>query len=160
MRRTVHSVQLGLAAQGRAIDPGQFRITLVFLGAQPGAVIPVLGSIANSLSFQPCTLLLDRLGTFGRAGVLWLGSKHIPRDLQDFQRSLLTAIDEAGIEHDRKAWKLHLTLYRRLRKQPCIMNTVPVPWLLNGFSLIESVNLKSGVEYRRLGYWNSKSLVN
>jgi 2'-5' RNA ligase len=97
------------------------------------------------------------MGSFRRTGVLWLGAKIIPAPLRDFQQSLIEGIESAGIDRDRKEWKLHLTLYRRLRKPPSIMETVPLAWFLDGFSLIESVSVKSGVEYHRQGHWKCGS---
>ena len=104
-------------------------------------------------------MVLDQLGSFRRTGVLWLGASTIPAALQDFHQSLIEAIESSGIDRDRKQWKLHLTLYRRLRKPPPIMEIVPVTWPLDGFSLIESVSVKSGVEYHRQGHWKSGSSV-
>jgi 2'-5' RNA ligase len=100
---------------------------------------------------------LDQLGSFRRAGVLWLGVSTLPDVLQDFQQSLIEAIEAAGIDRDRKEWKFHITLYRRLRNLPRIMETVPVAWPLDGFSLIESVSVNNGVEYHRQGHWKCGS---
>ena len=77
--------------------------------------------------------MLDQLGSFSRAGVLWLGASTIPAAVRDFQQSLVEALLEAGIGHDRKAWKFHLTLYRKMRKPPPIMDPVAIEWPLDGF---------------------------
>ena len=157
VRHQVHVLQQRIGAEGRAVKPEQFHVTLAFLGMQPGDVIPALCTIASTLTFEPCTVVLDRLGSFRRTGVLWLGAKTIPAPLRDFQQSLIEGIESAGIDRDRKEWKLHLTLYRRLRKPPSIMDIVPLVWSLDGFSLIESVSVKSGVEYHRQGHWKCGS---
>jgi len=103
--------------------------------------------------FSPCSLVFDRFGIFRRAGVLWMGATIVPAALQKFQQALLDELERADIGYDRKAWEPHLTLYRRLRNRPVIMETVPVTWRLNEFSLIESINVKSGIEYHRQGCW-------
>jgi len=157
VRQEVHDIQLKLDAQGRMIPAAQFHITVAFLGMQSVEVLPSLYSIASRLSFPACTLVLDRLGTFHRAAVLWLGATVIPAPLRDFHQDLLDGLNEAGISFDQKAWKPHLTLYRRLRKRPGIMATVPVNWQLDQFSLIESINVKNGVEYHPRGNWKSGS---
>jgi len=159
VRQEVHAIQRSFNGDGRAVKPAQFHVTLAFLGMQPSPLIPDLCTIASTLRFEPCSVVLDRLGSFRRTGVLWLGASTITVVLQNFHQSLIEAIESSGIDRDRKPWKLHLTLYRRLRKPPPIMEIVPVTWPLDGFSLIESVSVKSGVEYHRQGHWKSGSSV-
>ncbi len=157
VRREIHAVQKKLACSGRKVPPEQFHVTLAFLGMQPAEIIPEVAAIASRMHFSPCSLVLDRLGVFRRAGVLWMGATIIPAALQNFQQTLLDELERADIGYDRKAWKPHLTLYRRLRNSPVIMATVPVTWQLNQFSLIESINVKSSIEYCRQGCWKNGS---
>ncbi len=159
VRREIHAVQKKLACNGRKVPREQFHITLAFLGMQPAEIIPEVSAIASCVPFTPCSLVLDRPGTFRRAGVLWIGATIIPAALRNFHQALLDELERADIGYDHKAWEPHLTLYRRLRNSPVIMETVPVTWRLNQFSLIESINVKSGIEYCRQGCWKSGSLV-
>ncbi len=160
IRQEMHAIQQRLNVTGRAIPVTQFHVTLAFLGMQESVLIPKLCEMAAQISFVPCSLVLDRLDTFRRSDVLWLGAEVIPAVLNDFRCALITGLADAGIRFDRKAWKPHVSLYRRLRKPLPIMDTVPVIWPLDGFSLIESVSVKNGVEYRRQAHWNSQSSVN
>jgi 2'-5' RNA ligase len=160
VRGQVQTIQRSFDGDGRAVKPEQFHVTLAFLGMQSSELIPELCGIASTLRFEPCVVTLDRLGIFRRAGVLWLGASAIPTPLQNFQLSLIEAIESGGIDRDRKPWKFHLTLYRRLRNPPRIMETVPVSWPLDGFSLIESVSVNNGVEYHRQGHWKCGSSGN
>jgi 2'-5' RNA ligase len=157
VRQEICTMQKGLEGSGRMIPASHLHITLAFLGQQPPEMIRELCTLASRLHFEPCTLVLDRLGTFRRASVLWLGATAIPDALRDFHQTLLLELEHAAVGFDRKAWKPHLTLYRRLRNRPVIMVTNPVRWRLNEFSLLESVNVKNGVEYHRLGCWKSGS---
>ena len=156
LRHRVEEVQQSLAVSGRPAKPGQFHATLAFLGMQRAEVIPEIQNIATRLSFEPCRIVLDRFGQFRRAGVLWLGASEVPAALLRFQNLLVDQLLEAGIGHDRKAWKFHITLYRKLRKPSPIMNPVAIEWSLNGFDLIESVNVGSGVEYHSIGHWDAE----
>ncbi len=159
VRRAIHTVQNKLTCGGRMIPREQFHVTLAFLGQQAPETIPELCAIAARLHLEPCTLVLDRLGTFRRVSVLWLGSSVMPAALRDFHQALLAELEQAGFGIGRKAWKPHLTLYRRLRNRPGIMETIAVSWRLNQFSLMESINVKGGVEYCRQRQWKSGSLV-
>jgi 2'-5' RNA ligase len=157
VRQEIHAVQKKLACDGRKVPTEQFHITLAFLGMQPADIIREVSAIASRVQFSPCSLVLDRYGIFRRAGVLWIGATIIPDALQNFHQALLDELEMADIGYDRKVWEPHLTLYRRLRSNPVIMATVPVTWQLNQFSLIESINVKSGIEYCRQGCWKSGS---
>jgi 2'-5' RNA ligase len=155
VRRQVHDVQQLLGIDGRAVSPANLHVTLAFLGMQDAAAIPHVSAVAAGLSFEPCRVVLDHLGVFGRGGVLWLGAGTIPAALQNFQQALVAALTAAGIGHDPKPWKLHLTLYRRLRNPPPRLGAVAIEWRLTGFDLIESVGAKNGVEYHLIGHWDA-----
>jgi 2'-5' RNA ligase len=156
LRQAVHTIQQGLGIEGRAVRPEQFHVTLAFLGQQADTLIPDLNKIGDSLSLMPCTIMFDRTGYFSGSRVLWLGASHVPDSLLTFRQSLVDALSESGIAYDQRAWKLHLTLYRRLRKPAGRIENISLSWRLNGFSLMESVNRKNGVEYHRLGYWETR----
>lgn len=157
VRQAVTQLQHTVNAEGRAAKPENFHVTLAFLGMQPPDLIPEICAVAARLTLEPCQVVLDRTGQFRRAGVFWLGASTIPASLWTFQQSLVDALLDAGIGYDRKPWKFHLTLYRRLRKPPRIIDPVAIEWCLNGFDLIESVSVRSGVEYHSIGHWNAES---
>jgi 2'-5' RNA ligase len=159
VRRQASEVQRLLGVDGRAVSTPNLHVTLAFLGMQDAVVIPQVSAVAAGLSFEPCRVVLDRLGVFGRGSVLWLGTETIPAPLQGFQQALVTALTDAGIGHDPKPWKLHLTLYRRLRNPPPKLGPVAIEWNLTGFDLIESVGAKNGVEYHSIGHWGAAGRV-
>ena len=153
VRREVADVQRGLGVDARAVPAANFHITLAFLGMQEAEVIPQVCDVAAGLAFPSCELTLDRVGRFKRAGVLWLGTDEIPTRLERFQHELVGALLAAGIGYDRKPWKPHLTLYRKLRTYPPIMDPVEIRWRPRGFSLVESVSVNRGVEYHDIASW-------
>jgi 2'-5' RNA ligase len=153
VRNRISAVQQDCGAQGRAVPSGNLHVTLAFLGMQEADVIPRVCEVAAGLSFEPCEVTLDQLGRFKRAGVLWLGASHIPDSLLAFQHDLVGALLAAGIGHDRKPWKLHLTLYRKMRTAPPTIGPVAIRWRLDGFSLVESVSVNRGVEYHDIASW-------
>lgn len=130
-------------------------MTLAFLGMQESELVPRVREVASGLAFPRCELRLDRIGRFRRAGVLWLGGSEPPEALVAFQQTLVDALLAAGIGHDRKPWKPHLTLYRKMRNAPSTMGPVEVRWRLQGFSLVESVSVNRGVEYHDIASWNA-----
>lgn len=155
VRREVTGWQRDLSLEGRAVPPQNFHVTLAFLGMQESGSIPLISEVASGLRFPHCEVNLDKPGAFRKAGVLWLGTHEVPDALNRFQNDLVSGLLKAGIGYDRKPWVFHLTLYRKLRKHPVIMHPVDIRWPLDGFSLIESVSVRSGVEYHTIGHWKA-----
>lgn len=155
VRNAVGRVQQSLSFDARPVPAANFHITLAFLGMQDSAVIPLACEVASKLAFPPCEVVLDCLGRFKRAGVLWLGASEVPEALQRFQQDLVGGLLDAGVGYDRKPWKFHLTLYRKMRKPPPTMDPVAINWRLNSFSLVESISVRRGVEYHRVGHWKA-----
>ena len=155
VRKAAAAVQRDCGAEGRAVPPANFHVTLAFLGMQEAEVLPRVLDVAAGLDFPRCELVLDRLGSFRRAGVLWLGASEVPPALASFQQELVGALLSAEIGYDRKPWKPHLTLYRKLRTPPPTMHTVAIRWRLEGFRLVESVSVNRGVVYHDIASWNA-----
>jgi 2'-5' RNA ligase len=153
VRAEVARVQSHLSNAGRAVPPRNFHVTLAFLGMQPAAVIPDICALAGRLRLAPCRVVMDQMGRFPRAGVMWLGASMPPDPLRRFQQDLLDALQDAGIGHDPKPWTFHLTLYRRLRKPFPTLPPVAIEWSVRGFDLVESAAAKKGVEYHSIGHW-------
>lgn len=149
----IEAFQASVPVPGRPVSSRLFHATLVFMGHRPvGSIHPVL-EVADSLAFQPCELILDRPGQFRGSRVAWLGTTRLPTALGTFHESLATALAKADIKFDHRAWSFHVTLYRDLRKPLPIMPPVAIKWPLKGFSLLESVQQRDGVEYREIGHW-------
>jgi 2'-5' RNA ligase len=155
VRAEVARIQSGLGAAGRAVPPPNFHVTLAFLGLQPTAVIPEICALAGRLQLEPCRVVMDEVGRFPRAGVMWLGASTLPDPLRRFQQDLLAALEAAEIGHDPKPWTFHLTLYRRLRKPFPTLPSVAIEWAISGFDLVESAAARKGVEYHSIGYWSA-----
>ncbi len=151
----IEELQKSLPLTGRPAKPHQLHATLAFLGMQLPEVIPDILSVASGLKFRSCLCVMDRLGQFRRAGVLWLGASKVPAELMDFQQALVGSLLEAGIGYDLKPWEFHITLYRKLRKRPEIIPPIAIEWPLDGFHLIESVSVGRGVEYHSIGHWKA-----
>ena len=155
VRREVARAQTRLNGSGRAVPPANFHVTLAFLGLQEAAVLPEVCALAGQLEFEPCRAVMDQVGVFPRAGVLWLGVSAIPEPLRRFQQDLMDALQAAAIGYDPKPWTFHLTLYRRLRKPFPTLSSLAIEWSLSGFDLVESAAARKGVEYRSIGHWRA-----
>jgi len=145
-----------LPASVRAVAPANFHVTLAFLGALAGDRLDALRDLADGLALSRECWVLDRLGTFPRARVGWLGCGEAPADLAAFQGRLVEGLRGAGFAVDRRPWVPHLTLYRNLRSPMPTINLEPVPWVCDGFTLLRTRSTESGPEYVETGRWTAR----
>jgi 2'-5' RNA ligase len=89
-------------------------------GAELDAVVDVAAHIAGR--HEPMDVPFDRVGRFGRAGVVWLGPSRTPPALRTLQRDADAALQAAGWPPafgERSApaqWVAHCTLATRIPK--------------------------------------------
>src|SRR5690242_13236983 len=63
------------------IAPAELHITLLFLGYISERQHKAAVEVAETVRIPPFDLMLDRVGQFARAQVVWLGPQHIPEPL-------------------------------------------------------------------------------
>lgn len=98
----------------RWVEPGNFHLTLRFIGEVDGRVErDVVGSL-SSLRFRRFDIALAGLGHFesrGRVRALWLGVDS-PPELKALWRKVEQAMISAGLEATGRKFKPHVTLAR------------------------------------------------
>lgn len=134
-----------------------WHITLVFLGASTPLEQTRFNHAAGNISVDPFEIVLDTIGQFSHARVAWLGCRHCPEALLNFQQQLETALrrvspDHASFAKPVRAFTPHITLYRHVER-PDIETSLPsIRWKVNKFSLLESQRDRLPV-YRKLKTW-------
>ena len=93
-------------------DPGQWHVTLAFLGgAEPG---PVDEALRAHLTGRPAfDLHLEGSGTFGRNGPVWVGVGGDVPALRELATTVAGAVREAGVVLERRTYRPHLTVGKR-----------------------------------------------
>ena len=167
VRRRIHRAgRLAVAAgRGRPVPAGNLHLTLAFLGevADTRREAVAQAAAAAAASVGPFELSLTDIGifqrgTFGRAGVLWLGGP-ATEPLTALVRDLKDRLIEAGFGLDRKPFRPHLTLARKLPPlaQPARGTTGPldraIAWSVSEIALIASVTDPAGARYQMLQTW-------
>ncbi len=132
----------------------KLHLTLVFLGETSEARLPELKRVLSGVSVPSFTLQCTGLGKFReRSGEIWWMGTDEPPGLLQLSAALRAALDVARFPYDRKAFRPHITLGRRVILNPGVH---PMEWPLTGltqkaasFSLMESCRLPDGkYEYR------------
>ena len=144
---------------GRAQRPEQLHLTLEFLGDVPE---PRLGSVLEAgeavvASTTPFEVVLDRLEHWRRPQVLCLTASVVPEPLAELVRSLRSALSARGFDPEKRPFRPHLTLARKVRLPPPAESITPQRWAAHEYSLVESISGPDGSRYERLSTWSMRA---
>jgi len=134
----------------RPVPDHNLHLTLVFLGDQPESRLDQILALGDGLALPAFDLLLDRLGWFARARVVWLGGPRVAAG-ERLIEILTTGLDGLRLKFERRRWAPHVTLFRQVAQRPALPDVPLLDWPITEYSLIESV---SGQPYQVLRTWS------
>ncbi|MGI5973611.1 MAG: RNA 2',3'-cyclic phosphodiesterase [Oscillospiraceae bacterium] len=150
--RRVQSRLEECAQRGRFTDPGNFHLTLAFLGEVEEERLKTLRTILRENPIPPIDLLFDRLGQFG-GGICYLAPRTCPTLLKG-QAALESTLRRAGFELEERLYTPHLTLGRKVvfsaGKDLSGSLEPPVPAHSSGAALFHSHRVGGCLRYTRL----------
>jgi 2'-5' RNA ligase len=139
------------ALGGHWVSPDNLHITLAFLGNQPLERLPALQALADDCIHAPFRLELDHLSLLARRFAC-LEPMPAPECLLGLQAQLATTLERAGLFHEPRPYRPHLTLSRECHQLPA--SAPPkVTWQVAEFGLYASEPSAQGVRYRCLQHW-------
>jgi len=141
------------ATYGRYVSADNLHITLVFLGNIDEKKTECVLASASRIICHPVNLCLDQLGWWKTAQVVWLAPASTPAELAALAGELAGIASRCGIQVDDRPYQAHMTLLRKVRKNPRLPVITPVRWSIRTFALIQSINTPDGVKYEPV--WTS-----
>ena len=150
LRQAIHAaVKPWLSGlDARPVPVCNYHLTLAYLGDVELARVPAIEQAVAAIDWSAFELVLDRLGHWRRAGVVWLAPAEVPAALSALVDGLWHALGPLGFVRDARAFAPHLTLARKLRRRPPPATVEPPHWPVSRFALFESCAVPGGVEYR------------
>lgn len=148
--------RVAVAAAGRRHTPAaRLHLTLVFLGATPVERRRSYEHALTGLTVPALELVLDRLGYWPRAGVLWLGPSQPLTPLTALVEELNRRLAACGFEPERRPFRAHVTLARHFRGPAPTDSRIdpPVRWHCDRVALVASRPAPQGSRYQVLRYW-------
>lgn len=100
--------------------PGQFHLTLRFIGEVDHSTFYDIGEGLGTVSLRPFELALKGLGLFpprGAPHTLWVGIDDAEGGVATLKRRIDRVLDEVGVEPERRKFVAHVTL-GRFREPP------------------------------------------
>lgn len=139
---------------GRPVPAEDLHCTLVFLGnvdADQRVCVEAAASAVRAAAFE---LSLDRCGFFRRPQVLWLGCHETPAGLRQLVSDLGRGCASCGFPPESRPYEIHLTIARKISRDPGRPPVIPVGWPVDRFALVQSASEPDGVRYRPLRFWS------
>jgi RNA 2',3'-cyclic 3'-phosphodiesterase len=138
---------------GLAVPARNLHVTLAFLGSTPAKLLPLVQAAAAAVSAASCEVRFDRIEAWPRQRLLCLVPSEPTPALADLAVAVGDALEARGFERERRAFRPHATLARRIRvRDPATTIDVPV-WPVGGIALVASVTDPGGSIYRVIDRW-------
>jgi 2'-5' RNA ligase len=142
---------------GRLVRPENLHCTLVFLGSVDADQRVCVEAVADQVRAGAFNLHLDRFGFFRRPQVGWLGCTTTPVALHRLVGELAQGCAACGFPPEHRPYEVHLTIVRKVTRDPGRPPFMALDWPVDRFALVESVNEEGGVRYRPLRSWKLRA---
>ena len=148
--------QLAPPGVGKPQRPDQLHVTIEFLGSVPGSRIGECraAGAAAAAGASPFEIVFDQLDHWRRPQVLCLTARETPEALAQLSQSLRRELAARDFEVERREFRAHLTLARKVARPPRAPEFEPVRWPARRLTLVRSVSDSSGSRYEPLARWN------
>ncbi len=113
-------------------------MTLVFLGNVAVEQISQVEAAASRLAMKPFRMQLDWFGSAPARGMVWLAPGVYPPELMDLESALKYALEVMNIEVEKRAYRPHVTLIRKLSARFDPREIEAVDWPVSSFALVQS----------------------
>jgi 2'-5' RNA ligase len=137
----------------RAVFPGNFHITLAFLGNVNADQRACVEEFANGIQCPSFKLTINIAGHWHKPRILVVGSDDMPKALVTLATQLRDGAIECGVQMDMRPYNAHITLMRKIVKAPGALAISPFVWSAKRFVLIESTTRPEGVRYEVVREW-------
>ena len=149
------SRQLELRAGGRPVPAEKIHLTLAFLGEVAPDRADDLVKAADKVREAPFDIVLDRIGSFRRARVAWVGTSEPAPGLLSVEATLREALRAREFDLEERPFTPHVTLVRKADKTLPREPTAPIAWGVREIALVSS-EPGSGA-YKTMATWPLKA---
>jgi len=132
------ALELAARAGGRAMPPEKIHLTLAFLGEVGADRADALVDAAGEVREAPFAMAFDRVGSFRRARVAWVGTAEPPAPLLRLQAALDKALRARGFALEERAFTPHVTLVRRVERNVSRERIEAIAWRAQEMALVRS----------------------
>ncbi|MEE9595273.1 MAG: RNA 2',3'-cyclic phosphodiesterase [Acidiferrobacterales bacterium] len=141
---------------GRRVSRDNLHVTLAFLGAVDKHARSCVEHVASQVRAPSFTLHMDDVGYWRKPRILWVRASRLPSPLVQLLSSLNDGLSTCGFKPERREYRAHVTLARKVHKSIAHRSIDSILWPINSFVLVESRTLPAGASYQVLRTWSLK----
>lgn len=139
---------------GRKVKLQHIHLTLLFLGYVTVDQIKALQPIVSKISAKKFELILERISYWKQNKIVFIQAEEYPAELFFLANVLRNSVLQAGFSFERRPYIPHITLVRKAIYPVKINLNNPIRWQVNKWSLIESRQADSAMDYLSLDQWS------
>jgi 2'-5' RNA ligase len=129
-------------------------VTLEFLGSVSSSRMAAAVEAAAAVTTGSFEIVFDTVEHWRRPEVLCLVAREVPEPLAALVAQLRAGLAARGFEPERRAFRAHLTLARKVVTAVAVPPFEPIRWPARDFALVESVTDRAGSRYLPLERWS------
>lgn len=129
-----HNLPADVRWQHRA----DLHMTLHFLGATADDRVSALVELGGRVAAGGFSIVLDEIGHWPRAQVLWAAPSSPPGELLALYRKLGDGLAAMDFALENRPYRPHVTLARKVRESPATRPLLPLTWSVRELALIET----------------------
>ena len=139
------------ALSGSFVPMDNLHLTMEFLGECSSKEYALIKEAMDSLSFESFSIKMDRLGFFSRpdGDIWWVGAEEEPA-LMEMQRSLHSLLADEGFHLEKRRYRPHITLGRRVATAARPGRIEPIEAEVRSVSLMLSERMAGQMAYTPL----------
>lgn len=140
---------------GRAIPAEKLHVTVAFIGAVASSRVAILAAITQRVtaSADPFTIAFDRVERWSRQRLLCATASDTPDASIRMVDHLKRELAASGFAVDHRPFRAHVTLVRRVERDPGDRAIESLPWPFAALTLVESELSPKGSTYRVVDAW-------
>lgn len=139
---------------GRRLPAESLHLTLHFLGEVAADRAPALTQLGADVAREAVALRFDHIEAWGKADLACLRAADTP-ELTRLVGTLGTGLDLAGFAVERRRFKAHITLARKLDHHSGSLPLWPVlEWRADTLALVRSRLTPAGPDYSPIASWS------
>jgi 2'-5' RNA ligase len=140
-------------AGGRRQRRDQWHATLVFVGRVAAGRHALVVDAASVVRANTFTLRFDRLEHWRKPRVVCLVASRMPDAARGLVDALRHELAARGIDFDRREFRAHVTLARKVARLERTGAIEPLEWPATRFALVESSSSSDGSQYAPLAHF-------
>jgi len=136
------------SVRGSFVSPENLHLTLAFLDECSREQVVAAKKAMDKVIFDPFDIFIDSLGRFKRDGSdLWWAGVSESKELLKLQSNLTDNLISAGFVLDKKNYKPHITLGRKVVSRLAPRHVEPFGQTISKIDLMQSETIKGDLKY-------------